>query len=87
MVMVQFLQKNLKGNIETGCASDAYCILDARKNLTNLINDAEKIMQKRQLHEFIGFVIKKGYDFNWCLNNKSTVIYSTHDINTIMYLN
>ena len=56
---VEFKERNLSGNLVTPCGSDAYCFLDGRNNLHNMVNDSLLILSKK-LVDYPAFEILQG---------------------------
>jgi len=58
---VQFLDKNLKGEIGEACGSDGVFILDGRNSLSTMLDDAyERMARFDKLHNYVGFTIRRG---------------------------
>ena len=73
---VQFLDTSIvdKNMVVEACGSDAVFILDGRNPLSTMIADAQTQMHRlRNVHKYVGFVIKQGSRFGHC-----KCIHSTH---------
>jgi hypothetical protein len=64
---VQFLEKNLNGDIRDACGSDGVFILDGRNNLPTFIYDARnRAKQLSRVSHFVGFSIRCGARLDNC---------------------
>ncbi len=78
---VQFLNLDLKGEVQDALGSDGVFILDGRNSLSTMEVDANKQFHRmnKHLHTYCGWEIRKGTRFDnavpvkrWMLSGEST---------------
>ena len=66
---VQFLQESItcENEVVEALGSDGVFILDGRNSLATMIQDAaDRMYQLRNIHKYVGYIIKKGERFGNC---------------------